>query len=710
LGDQGPLVLFIDDAQWLDETSAAALDYIRRKWVSGGFTLVLCDRPESRLPGSAADRFLGSLSLQGPQQEVIRLDPLVDGEARRLIDEIGGEGIPPDLLEKVMELGASNPFYIVELTQAIRAAPIPRGGLPRSIEIPGSIRQVLRPRIEGLSPDAKRILMLLAVRNAPMEPRVAGMLLSMKRERCLDALEELAERRILDWDRDRAFIRHALIREIVYSTISPGRLAWLHGRVGKFIVDHDPDPPADQLALHFHRGGLTELAFEYCMKAADESEDSGALRDAIKYLHMALEVCGGEADAIRVMQGLATLSHQAGVYAQALSVIDDLVPLLEGSGNVGDALCFLVLRCDSLSLLPSGDAEVALEGLLGIRDRAKAVEAWEAFMLSWDTELHILHRTGNIPGAKTLLKQVETLAIPEDPLVESIRESILSIKLFYGEASEALAHAERAYSLAHSAEQERQLLRALSRLLMVQAARGRLGTGSGTSLLTEADSRASGRGDLDLRAFLRVNRGVWFLDSGDYERAIAEFRKLEPLLHQTDAALLHVLLQYNLGEALLWIHEYEDSKNAFDLAGLHLSDRVAPHFHVSVEAGIGLTNLLMGQISDARERFERVSSFEPRKHFNSSMVALFEARYHMLYNRISDAIEVLRQTSSNLAGRFDTSWIRVRQELALVNADRDPTSALKELQALRVMALKEGMEARAEEIMRSIERLSRRGT
>ena len=79
-------------------------------------------------------------------------------------------------------------------------------------------------------------------------------------ERVLEALEEAAERRIVEEEPGapgRYTFAHALIRETLYASLSGPRRVALHRRIGAILEQRhagDPEPPLGELAYHFVAG------------------------------------------------------------------------------------------------------------------------------------------------------------------------------------------------------------------------------------------------------------------------------------------------------------------------------------------------------------------------------------------------------------------------------------------------------------------------
>ncbi len=358
--------------------------------------------------------------------------------------------------------------------------------------------------------------------------------------------------------------------------------------------------------------------------------------------------------------------------------------------------------------MPDASLSKVTDRLETIRSLSKAAEQWEPYFLAWDVELHILDRAGDLKGAAHLLSRLEGIAPPpDDPLASSLWHAVLAMKLSYGLPAEGARHAEDAYDLSVKADQLAQRRRALVRLIGVHSCQGLLGTAEGESYLGEAERLVEGKGQFDLRLLLRLNRSVWFLDAGEYERAMSELGLTGTLIEGSSAPTANFLLHYNRGECLLNLRDYQGALDAFRRAEGFLDDQVAPYFTYCASAAIGLASLLLGDLSEARHRSALLPEAALRRHYDSSLIGLFESRMHATYRRFHQALDSLERASSAIEHRFVMGWIKLQQERALIEARVDREAAERSLSGLLEVAGDLGLAARCRELQAEIQRIRR---
>jgi predicted ATPase len=155
-----------------------------------------------------------------------------------------------------------NPFFIEEvLRHLIDVAAADRSEWERlasfsKLGIPDGVREAIERRLARLSAEARRIVTMAAAIGRSFSIAVLDDLAEVSGERLLAALEEAAERRIVEEEAGppgRYAFAHALIRETLYASLSGPRRVSLHRRIGAIIEERhggDPDPPLGELAYH----------------------------------------------------------------------------------------------------------------------------------------------------------------------------------------------------------------------------------------------------------------------------------------------------------------------------------------------------------------------------------------------------------------------------------------------------------------------------
>src|SRR3954451_15720944 len=146
--EERPLLCVVDDAQWLDRSSAHALVFAARRLLAESVALVLVTRePGDDLEG------LPKLAVEG----------LPSGDARALLSSALGVPLDDRVRERIVAETRGNPLALLELPQGLTPAELAGGfGLPDAPGLAGRIEESFQRRVARLPPDTRRLLLVAA--------------------------------------------------------------------------------------------------------------------------------------------------------------------------------------------------------------------------------------------------------------------------------------------------------------------------------------------------------------------------------------------------------------------------------------------------------------------------------------------------------------------------------------------------------------------
>ncbi|MFD1149597.1 AAA family ATPase, partial [Saccharothrix hoggarensis] len=233
LADDGPVLCLVDDAHWLDQSSAHALVFAARRLQAEGIAMVFAARELHAPPFPV--RGLPDLRLGG----------LAPDAATALLDEHAAD-LPRHVREQIAREARGNPLALLELPAAQREGHLPAAHAYRVAALPthSRIQQTFADRI-GALPERTRTLLLVAAADDTGDPGVvfkAAALLGAS----VDDLEAAEQRQLLRSDDGRLTFRHPLIRAAAYQSASLVRRLAVHRALAD-VVD-DPHRSAWHLA------------------------------------------------------------------------------------------------------------------------------------------------------------------------------------------------------------------------------------------------------------------------------------------------------------------------------------------------------------------------------------------------------------------------------------------------------------------------------
>jgi DNA-binding CsgD family transcriptional regulator len=282
LAARSPVLVAVDDVQWLDAASGNALEFAIRRLGDLPVGLLLAQRmalDDHALP-LALDRALDSPSLKR-----IALGALSLGATGAMLRHALGISFRRPTLQRIHDTAGGNPFYALELGRALLAG---RGGeAHRDLALPGSLRDLVRGRIAALPAETLEALLVIAALSEPTQALAEQALGSDVEELLRPALET----RVLEHGWGRMLFTHPLLRTAVYSEVSPAMRRDVHMRLAGL------DLPLEERARHvaLSADAPDAAAAALLEEAAQVARGRGAAETAADLSEHAVRLTSGEA-------------------------------------------------------------------------------------------------------------------------------------------------------------------------------------------------------------------------------------------------------------------------------------------------------------------------------------------------------------------------------------------------------------------------------
>jgi DNA-binding CsgD family transcriptional regulator len=233
LAEETPVVLAVDDVQWLDPSSTSALAFALRRMTGDRVLLLLARR---LVEGAQASELEGALEAESVQR--LAVGPLTIGALHRFLHDRLGRPFARQTLLRIHETSGGNPFFALELARALGADVDPLQPLP----VPETLEELVRRRLAGLPAPTREALELASALGAPSASLLerAGI--------ASDALEPAIDAHVIERENGSIRFTHPLLSSVLYQGLPSGEeRRSLHGRLAA-IID-DPLVRARHLAL-----------------------------------------------------------------------------------------------------------------------------------------------------------------------------------------------------------------------------------------------------------------------------------------------------------------------------------------------------------------------------------------------------------------------------------------------------------------------------
>lgn len=281
----GPTVLVLEDLQWADDETRAALWFLLSD-PPDGLSLVLTCRPEEVGEGGP----LGTMCRSAVRARTarIRLDPLDLPQVQHLAAEfLGAHTVSGEFAAALHDYTAGIPFLIKELLGTVNGNG-PRARLLEDPALPVALREALTDRLDRLSADARLIAQAAAVLAEPADLELLGCVAAVDADRGLAGIVEALTGNVLVEREDNRFgFRHALGARAVYETLPGPRRQQLHARAADALRERNP-LRLRELAEHSRRAGRADDWLAFGEAAADQAMVSSDVSTATRLLRRLL--------------------------------------------------------------------------------------------------------------------------------------------------------------------------------------------------------------------------------------------------------------------------------------------------------------------------------------------------------------------------------------------------------------------------------------
>lgn len=316
-----PLVLVLDNLQWADLDSVQLLESVLLRPQAPPLALLCSFHAGAEASRAPLARLL--TSLRGADRihvEEVAIGPFSEVQSSVLAAHLLGLEPADPLAARIAREAHGSPFFIGELARHARAT----GGLTDSVTTL-SLDEVIRLRLQGLPPAARRLLEVLAIAGGRLPRAVAlkvvastagaldrGTVARLRAEHLLRA--DASDDDALETYHDR--IRAAVARDA--QTSDRAALQGIHRAIAEALLAAG-DADKATLAHHLREGGDLARATHFTLAAAEEASAQLAFERAAELFAAALALGGlAPAEATPVRVRLAqSLADSGQLYAAA---------------------------------------------------------------------------------------------------------------------------------------------------------------------------------------------------------------------------------------------------------------------------------------------------------------------------------------------------------------------------------------------------------
>lgn len=276
LARDAPVVIAVDDLQWLDRPSARVLDFALRRVGRLPIGLLACER----IP--ADQSVVPEVGLLQGQVTRLKLGPLSLAALHEVVQARLGRSLGRRTLIRIQQTAGGNPFFTLEIARALPEQ-IPPG--PAALPIPSTVRALLEARIASLSRRARTALLAAAALRSPTVELVAAGMGSTGSE-AQRALEHTAAAGIIGIEGSQLRFVHPLFAAVLYSSAPMLDRRRIHRRLAGSLGD------VEERAWHLALGadGADADLARVVEAGAEHAAARGAPEAAVELMEQALRL------------------------------------------------------------------------------------------------------------------------------------------------------------------------------------------------------------------------------------------------------------------------------------------------------------------------------------------------------------------------------------------------------------------------------------
>ncbi|MBL1097713.1 ATP-binding protein [Streptomyces coffeae] len=309
-----PVLLIVDDAQWLDVPTLNVLGFIARRVGAEPLGLLFALRE-----GHAAS--LGTLDIRE-----LHLKPLEPAAADALLDA-REPGLDPGVRRRVVETAAGNPLALIELPITLGADGETSGAVASTaLPLTARLERAFASRLADLPSDTRSALLVTAADDgggAPIDVLAAASILTGT-EISARSLEPAIAARLVSADECRIDFTHPLVRSAVLGSATLADRLAAHGALAD-ILHGQPDRQA------WHRAAAIGRPDEAVARQLDQvalrAKGRGAAAVAMSALERATTLSEIPSGRVARLLGAAELGLELGQTDRASSLLQQAEPL-----------------------------------------------------------------------------------------------------------------------------------------------------------------------------------------------------------------------------------------------------------------------------------------------------------------------------------------------------------------------------------------------
>jgi len=615
------IVLFLEDLQWIDESSMRLLSYLAEHRTEERMLIFATCTDDSAQHDDGFNEFRNRL-MSSPQIAELQLEPFSISECGLLLKNLTGtDKVKDEYIERFARKGKGNPLYLIEAVKKLmfdERISLSEDMLMTDIDdidrLPDSLHELVVQRIINLPEAMKELYKMASTIGRTFSFQTLWEAVERPPEESFRELLEKGRRlgiHVEIWKHGELHyvFTHDIMREAFRDLIPKQERRERHALTGRILEELCFDnliPHLEKLVMHFSRARIDDKTISYLIKAADKSALMGATFRGISFYEKALELIGGLQEKVqerwKCYRNLGILYLRIEDHENALEYERKALDLAEKKNDFSAIQeCFFLLGDISMMIR---DYKKAMDYILhGLSYETMKDTVWRCKLLSRMGKLSMLNNYKDRSFDDSLDDVKEALRIARDlrNVDATIEISGILAELYIdqnmvGEGEKALL---KILNYRTDINTRIEFLERLGKLSFFPGSDYR----KAYSYFNEALEKAQELNNTKKTAVFSSYIGALHSIMGNPEKALQYLKQglsLQKDNHGEEAALTLA----SLGDLYFYKGAFKKSKEHLMKARKILKGRELSHVYIETEIRLGSIELISNNLDQARTHYE----------------------------------------------------------------------------------------------------------
>ena len=279
LARRQPVLMFFEDAHWIDPTSRELLDLIVERVRTLPVLLIVTFRPEFQMPWTGQ-----------PQVTMLALNRLDRRDRTALVAQIaGGKALPDEVVAQIADRTDGVPLFVEELTKSVLESGVPLVGIPTTLH------DSLTARLDRLA-SVRHVVQTGAAIGREFSYALVRVVSRLPEDELHAALGRLVASELVfqrGTPPDAVYVfKHALVQDAAHGSLLRSSRQQLHAQIAEALETHSPElinTQPELFAQHYAEAGLVEKSVAFWGTAGRRSAVRSAMAEASAQFQKALD-------------------------------------------------------------------------------------------------------------------------------------------------------------------------------------------------------------------------------------------------------------------------------------------------------------------------------------------------------------------------------------------------------------------------------------